>query len=112
VSERRTSGDWHLRYGYRIVASLTLALGVYVLLLFWETFAGFGANRSLVATRAEVAFWYGLPALQAGLDLDLLLAFLGRGIGRLLIVLNLALWAEFAFNLCIIFALAGSGALF
>lgn len=99
----------------RVLAAALLAAGVSLLVGVWGTFSQFGLTRGLGYPRvshAEISFWYALPGVQAGLLLGLLLGFAGRGVGRLLLVLNLAVWAELVVNALIIAWLVSSGAMF
>jgi hypothetical protein len=98
-----------------VLAAATLAVGVYLLVLSWGTYYQFGLSRGLGYPRVsheEIAFWYVLPGFQAGLLLGLLLALAGRGIGRLLVVLNLVVWAAIVVYALIIFWLISRGAMF
>lgn len=99
----------------RVLAAAALAVGVYLLVLSWGTYYQFGLSRSLGYPRVsheEIAFWYAFPGFQAGLLLGLLLALAGRGIGRLLVVLNLVVWAAIMVYMLIIFWLFSRSAMF
>ncbi|MBI4492384.1 MAG: hypothetical protein HY690_06280 [Chloroflexi bacterium] len=98
-----------------VLGAAVLAAGSYILVGFWSTFNRFGVVRSLGRPPewdAEIMFWYALPGFQAGLLVGLLLGFVRLGVGPLLLVLNLAVWAELAVNVGIIAYLVLRGALF
>lgn len=99
------------------LAAMLLLAGGYWLFWAWAAFNRFGVTRSLAyelppGRQAEIMFWYALPGFQLGLLLGLLLALAPRRVGRLLVVLNLAVWAELAVNVLIIGYLFLVGALF
>lgn len=97
-----------------IVAAAVLAAGGYVLLDFWRGFNEFAFN----ASRGDTSWsWvtmslYALPGFEAGLLVGLLPAAAPRGLGRVLAVLNRAVWAENALNLAILWFLISQGAIF
>lgn len=96
------------------IAGRVLAVESYYLFWSWEAFNQFGLNRGLgyprVASREEISFWFTVPVFQAGLVLGLLVAFARCGLDRLLLLLNLAVWAKLAVNVGIIGSLVMTGA--
>ncbi|MGA7669289.1 MAG: hypothetical protein WBW04_02640 [Nitrolancea sp.] len=102
-----------LKLGKRLLALLTLIVGILIAVSFWSTWYEFAHNRSAgYGWSREIAFWDGLPAIEAGLFLGVLFTALSYNVRGKLVALSIVIWTENLFNLVIIFSLVSSGALF
>jgi hypothetical protein len=92
---------------WRMIAVAALIVGAALLVSSWLSFNQFGLSRGLYpgASRAEVTFWYSVPAFEAGLMIGLLSMAPWRDLDRLLGRLNLLIWLPCGVNYVITFAL-------
>jgi hypothetical protein len=102
-----------VKLGKRVFAILALIAGVLILMSFWAAFYEFAQNRSLGhGWSSEIAFWDGLPAIEAGILIGLLCTAICYQVRGLLIALLMVVWIENVLNLFIFVSLVSSGVLF
>lgn len=91
-----------------LLAAIALVTGVYVLILSWDSFLNIAVNIGSgrpPGRHAIIILLHALPGFEVGVIAGMLPFVAHRGVGRLVLVLTLSVWAEIAVNTALLLLL-------